>query len=174
MRISVILAHPDPNSFNHAIASTTVAYEFLEGDTGEGIPHGLLKAKFALVFNTSNIFKKHAARTHNTPYRNIGVKMGASIYVYWPGVNEDEQGDHSGFSQDEHAYACWQAEMQSSWWTKRGIIKHQLEALLSIYPIGTDDEEPHIELATDLEDLSGTAEYAQERCADKLTLLVDW
>ena len=31
-----------------------VAYEFEEGDSGEGIPIGLLKAKTALVFNTSN------------------------------------------------------------------------------------------------------------------------
>jgi len=31
-----------------------VAYEFLEGDKGEGIPKGLLKARDALVFNTSN------------------------------------------------------------------------------------------------------------------------
>jgi len=31
-----------------------VAYEFLEGDKGEGIPKGLLKAQAALVFNTSN------------------------------------------------------------------------------------------------------------------------
>jgi putative NADPH-quinone reductase len=31
-----------------------VAYEFIEGDTGEGVPVGLLNAKFALVFNTSN------------------------------------------------------------------------------------------------------------------------
>lgn len=31
-----------------------VAYEFLEGDGGEGIPNGLLKGKTALVFNTSN------------------------------------------------------------------------------------------------------------------------
>jgi len=31
-----------------------VAYEFLEGDSGEGVPNGLLKAKSALVFNTSN------------------------------------------------------------------------------------------------------------------------
>ncbi len=31
-----------------------VAYEFKEGDSGEGIPIGLLKAKAALVFNTSN------------------------------------------------------------------------------------------------------------------------
>ncbi|MCX5843908.1 MAG: NAD(P)H-dependent oxidoreductase, partial [Deltaproteobacteria bacterium] len=31
-----------------------VAYEFLEGDSGEGIPRGLLKAHAAVVFNTSN------------------------------------------------------------------------------------------------------------------------
>ena len=31
-----------------------VAYEFTEGDGGEGIPVGLLKAQVALVFNTSN------------------------------------------------------------------------------------------------------------------------
>lgn len=31
-----------------------VAYEFAEDDSGEGVPVGLLKAKAALVFNTSN------------------------------------------------------------------------------------------------------------------------
>ncbi len=31
-----------------------VAYEFREGDSGEGVPRGLLKARTALVFNTSN------------------------------------------------------------------------------------------------------------------------
>jgi putative NADPH-quinone reductase len=31
-----------------------VAYEFLEGDSGEGIPQGLLKARVVVVFNTSN------------------------------------------------------------------------------------------------------------------------
>jgi putative NADPH-quinone reductase len=31
-----------------------VAYEFLDGDSGEGIPRGLLPARFALVINTSN------------------------------------------------------------------------------------------------------------------------
>jgi NAD(P)H dehydrogenase (quinone) len=133
MQISIILAHPDENSFNHAIAQTAaerlrqighqlvlhdlyaegfdpilpiceipqsssvpeeidrhcreissadgiiivhpnwwgqppailkgwidrvirpgVAYKFLDGDGGEGVPVGLLKAKAALVFNTSN------------------------------------------------------------------------------------------------------------------------
>ncbi len=133
MNISVILAHPDPGSFNHAIASAAcetirtnghnvnfhdlykekfdpllpagefpkdavlppeiemhcneiasadgiiivhpnwwgqppailkgwvdrvirpgVAYEFLDGDDGDGVPNGLLNAQFAIVFNTSN------------------------------------------------------------------------------------------------------------------------
>jgi putative NADPH-quinone reductase len=133
MRISVILAHPDPGSFNHAIANTAaselrrlghsvsfhdlcaegfdpalpaaeipdgaplppavaahcreiaaadgivivhpnwwgqppailkgwidrvirpgVAYRFREGDSGEGVPVGLLRAGTAIVFNTSN------------------------------------------------------------------------------------------------------------------------
>lgn len=31
-----------------------IAYEFQDGDNGEGIPIGLLKAKTGLVFNTSN------------------------------------------------------------------------------------------------------------------------
>lgn len=31
-----------------------VAYEFIEGDNGEGVPVGLLKAGAVLVFNTSN------------------------------------------------------------------------------------------------------------------------
>jgi NAD(P)H dehydrogenase (quinone) len=133
MKILLILAHPNPNSFNHAIASNSlsileknghvvyyhdlykekfdpilpageiprssvlddnisrhcteltqaegiiiihpnwwgqppailkgwidriirpgVAYQFLEGDNGEGIPVGLLKARSAVVFNTAN------------------------------------------------------------------------------------------------------------------------
>ena len=133
MKISVILAHPDKKSFNHAIAATVlealrqnghgvyfhdlykekfdpllptneipkdaplppeiathcneisavegiviihpnwwgqppailkgwidrvirpgVAYEFLEDDMGDGVPNGLLRAKSAIVFNTSN------------------------------------------------------------------------------------------------------------------------
>jgi NAD(P)H dehydrogenase (quinone) len=31
-----------------------IAYEFVEGDSGEGIPVGLLRARTAIVFNTSN------------------------------------------------------------------------------------------------------------------------
>jgi len=31
-----------------------VAYKFLEGDKGDGVPVGLLKIRTAIVFNTSN------------------------------------------------------------------------------------------------------------------------
>jgi len=31
-----------------------VAYRFVEGDKGEGVPVGLLKARAAIVFNTAN------------------------------------------------------------------------------------------------------------------------
>ena len=46
-----------------------VAYEFLEGDTGEGVPHGLLKAQSALVFNTCE-----SACNNDPPLAKIGVQ----------------------------------------------------------------------------------------------------
>jgi len=150
MIISIILAHPDPKSFNHAIAHTAVeaikanghrvffhdlyqekfgprlnleelakdailpvvikkhcdeiaaasgivivhpnwwgqppailkgwvdrvirpgvAYEFLEGDSGEGIPNGLLKARAALVFNTSNTESQREKNVFGDPLETI-------------------------------------------------------------------------------------------------------
>lgn len=150
MIISVILAHPDPKSFNHAIARTAVealkanghnvflhdlykekfnpllpvkeiagdarlpakikkdcseiatadgiiivhpnwwgqppailkgwvdrvirpgvAYEFLEGDSGEGVPRGLLKAKAAIVFNTSNTKSNREKKVFGDPLETI-------------------------------------------------------------------------------------------------------
>jgi NAD(P)H dehydrogenase (quinone) len=150
MRISVILGHPDPGSFNHAIAEAAVeellqnghdvtfhdlyaerfdpilprpeiprdgpvdpvvqrhcdeiaaadgifivhpnwwgqppailkgwvdrvirpgvAYEFLEGDGGEGIPIGLLKAESALVFNTSNTPEERKLEAFGDPLETL-------------------------------------------------------------------------------------------------------
>jgi NAD(P)H dehydrogenase (quinone) len=150
MRISVILAHPDPESFNHAIAQTAldaikangyraffhdlyqekfdprltleelakdailpaairkhcdeiasadgivivhpnwwgqppailkgwvdrvirpgVAYEFTEGDSGEGIPAGLLKAQAAIVFSTSNTESEREKDVFGDPLETI-------------------------------------------------------------------------------------------------------
>jgi NAD(P)H dehydrogenase (quinone) len=148
--ISVILAHPDPRSFNHAIANAAVerlrdngygvffhdlyaerfdpllgggeiaraaelpaaigehcreiaraegivivhpnwwgqppailkgwidrvirpgtAYEFLEGDSGEGVPRGLLQASAAVVFNTSNTPPERERAVFGDPLETI-------------------------------------------------------------------------------------------------------
>jgi putative NADPH-quinone reductase len=44
-----------------------VAYKFLEGDKGEGIPVGLLKAKAAIVFNTANTPPKREQEVFGDP-----------------------------------------------------------------------------------------------------------
>ncbi len=48
-----------------------VAYEFLEGDAGEGIPNGLLKAKAALVINTSNTEIKREKAVFKDPLETL-------------------------------------------------------------------------------------------------------
>jgi NAD(P)H dehydrogenase (quinone) len=48
-----------------------VAYEFLEGDSGEGIPKGLLTAQAALVFNTSNTMSEREQRIFGDPLETI-------------------------------------------------------------------------------------------------------
>lgn len=48
-----------------------VAYEFKEGDGGEGVPVGLLKAKAALVFNTSNTPKEREQEEFGDPLEAI-------------------------------------------------------------------------------------------------------
>ncbi len=44
-----------------------VAYEFLEGDSGEGVPCGLLRARTALVFNTSNTTEERERTVFGDP-----------------------------------------------------------------------------------------------------------
>lgn len=48
-----------------------VAYEFLVGDKGEGVPRGLLKAKAALVFNTSNTEAKRERKIFGDPLETL-------------------------------------------------------------------------------------------------------
>jgi putative NADPH-quinone reductase len=49
-----------------------VAYKFLEGDSGEGIPVGLLKAETAVVFNTAN-----------TPSEREKMVFGDPLQLLW-------------------------------------------------------------------------------------------
>jgi NAD(P)H dehydrogenase (quinone) len=48
-----------------------VAYEFREGDKGEGVPIGLLKAKSAIVFNTSNTETKREKKIFGDPLQTL-------------------------------------------------------------------------------------------------------
>jgi len=58
----IIVIHPDwwgqppaiLKGWIDRVVRPGVAYRFMEGDTGEGIPSGLLKARAGLVFNTAN------------------------------------------------------------------------------------------------------------------------
>ncbi|MBI5301165.1 MAG: NAD(P)H-dependent oxidoreductase [Chloroflexi bacterium] len=48
-----------------------IAYQFLDGDKGEGVPIGLLKAKVACVFNTSNTISEREARVFGDPLETL-------------------------------------------------------------------------------------------------------
>ena len=48
-----------------------IAYRFADGDKGEGVPIGMLKAKFCLVINTSNTSTEREARVFGDPLQLI-------------------------------------------------------------------------------------------------------
>jgi putative NADPH-quinone reductase len=48
-----------------------IAYKFIEGDKGDGIPIGLLKANRVIVFNTSNTPDKREKNVFNDPLENL-------------------------------------------------------------------------------------------------------
>jgi len=48
-----------------------VAYEFLEGDSGEGVPRGLLRVRKALVFNTTNTGAKREREAFGDPLQTL-------------------------------------------------------------------------------------------------------
>ncbi len=53
------------------IIRPAVAYEFPEDDKGEGVPNGLLKAKHAVVFNTSNTGTEREKNIFGDPLETI-------------------------------------------------------------------------------------------------------
>lgn len=48
-----------------------VAYQFEEGDSGEGVPIGLLQAKKAVVFNTSNTSEQRENEVFGDPLERL-------------------------------------------------------------------------------------------------------
>lgn len=75
----IIIVHPDwwgqppaiLKGWIDRVLRPGIAYEFLEGDPGEGIPHGLLKARTALVFNTSNTPAQREKNVFGDPLENL-------------------------------------------------------------------------------------------------------
>lgn len=51
-----------------------VAYRFVEGDSGEGVPEGLLKAKTAVVLNTSNTEPEREQEAFGDPLETLWVR----------------------------------------------------------------------------------------------------
>jgi len=51
-----------------------VAYEFQAGDNGEGVPVGLLRAKTAIIFNTSNTPAEREMEEFGDPLDNLWKK----------------------------------------------------------------------------------------------------
>ena len=49
-----------------------VAYRFREGDAGDGVPVGLLQAKAAVVFNTSNTPRERERQSSATRWKLSG------------------------------------------------------------------------------------------------------
>ena len=51
-----------------------VAYQFLEGDSGEGVPIGLLRAQAAIIFNTSNTLPEREMHEFGDPLDRLWKK----------------------------------------------------------------------------------------------------
>ena len=77
--IGVIIVHPNwwgqppaiLKGWIDRVIRPGIAYEFEEGDSGEGVPIGLLKAHTALVFNTSNTSKQREDNIFKDPSETI-------------------------------------------------------------------------------------------------------
>jgi putative NADPH-quinone reductase len=75
----VIIIHPNWWSMPPAILKgwvdrvvrPEVAYRFVEGDSGEGVPVGLLNARAAIVFNTSNTPEYREQEVFGDPLENL-------------------------------------------------------------------------------------------------------
>ena len=75
----IVIVHPDWWGMPPAILTgwidrvlrPGVAYRFLEMDSGDGVPEGLLKAKAVIVFNTSNTPREREQRVFGDPLERI-------------------------------------------------------------------------------------------------------
>ena len=75
----IIIVHPNwwgmppaiLKGWTDRVLRPEVAYRFVEGDQGEGVPVGLLKAKAAIVFNTANTPDKREREVFGDPLETL-------------------------------------------------------------------------------------------------------
>jgi len=75
----IVIVHPDwwgqppaiLKGWVDRVLRPGVAYRFLEGDQGEGVPVGLLRARVALVFNTSNTPQEREREAFGDPLERL-------------------------------------------------------------------------------------------------------
>jgi NAD(P)H dehydrogenase (quinone) len=88
-----------------------VAYRFREGDSGEGIPDGLLAGKKALVFNTSNTAPEREAAVFGDP---LAAFWRTSIFGFC-GITEHYRTTFSVIVTSTHEErVAWLAEAASA------------------------------------------------------------
>ena len=75
----IVIIHPDwwgqppaiLKGWLERVIRPGIAYQFMDGDQGEGVPVGLLKAKTAIVFNTSNTETEREKKVFGDPLETI-------------------------------------------------------------------------------------------------------
>lgn len=86
-----------------------VAYEFVDGDKGEGVPIGLLKAKAALVFNTANTSEKRETELFKDPLESIWRNC---IFDFCGVKQFDRRMFRIIITSDLHQRQVWLAEVE--------------------------------------------------------------
>lgn len=96
-----------------------IAYKFLEGDKGEGIPVGLLKAETAIVFNTAN-----------TPHERENDVFGDPLQLLWKDCIFDLCGVRKFYREMFTVIVTSSAEMRKEWLSRvRDIVSECFPAL---------------------------------------------
>jgi NAD(P)H dehydrogenase (quinone) len=91
-----------------------VAYQFLDGDKGEGIPVGLLKAKCACVLNTSNTM----------PERELAV-FGDPLETLWKNCVFGLCGVETFYRETFSVVVTSSMEQRQNWLARvRDVVRH--------------------------------------------------
>lgn len=120
----IVIVHPNwwgmppaiLKGFVDRVFRPEVAYKFLEGDSGEGVPLGFLKARAALVFNTSN-----------TPVEREQAVFGDPLDTLWKNCIFDLCGVSNVFRQNFGVIVTSTLEERQAWLREvQAVVGHNL------------------------------------------------